>query len=80
MVDYQCLIGKDDTPNCNGFGPETARKLLAKYGDVMTIMDCRDQLTESRRKKIEEFVFSGSYFVAKELHTLRRNLPIQMEI
>lgn len=72
VVDYLCLIGKNNLPGAKGIGPKTASKLLQAYGDVQGIWDCRDSLKPKQRENLQEF-FGDTYRTVKELHTLSRS-------
>lgn len=73
VVDWLCMVGKDDVPSCSSVGPDTASKLLCKYGSFLGIMDHVDSLTGSKREKVTEFA-QKDYWLARSLHTLKRNL------
>lgn len=76
MVDWLCLVGKDDTPSAKHFGAETASKALRKYKSVLEIYENAEDLTPAKAASIKEFVDSGSYELAKELHSLRYELDV----
>lgn len=75
IVDYLCLVGKDDVPSCKGIGPKTAVELLQKHGDFLGIYDRKETLTPGKREAVE--VFAQSYFMARQLHALKRDVDIE---
>jgi 5'-3' exonuclease len=75
MVDWLCLVGKDDIPSPKDIGEVTASKWLKKYSSVMDIYDARSEFTEHKRNMLEEY-FRKDYWLARDLHTTRKNLNI----
>lgn len=78
IVDWLCIVGKDDAPSVSGLGEKGATDCLQKFGDVMSLFDSRSTLTDKKKAALEEYVYSGQYFVAKDLHTLRKNLKVDI--
>lgn len=75
VVDWLCLVGKDDTPSAFRIGPDTAKKVLQKYGSCVDIHDLEEFLSPKRAESITQFMASD-YEVAKKLHQLVRTLEI----
>jgi hypothetical protein len=76
VVDWLCMSGKDDVPSIAGVGAKTAAEWLQKYSDFWGVFDARSELTEKKRKSLEDFAFSGNYWLARDLHTLNKKLPV----
>jgi 5'-3' exonuclease len=82
IIDWLCMMGKDDAPAVAGVGEKTAAKLLAKLGRFWDIFDGLEQLvkakdlTQKKADAIDDFARSGKYFTAKQLHELNRNLEV----
>jgi 5'-3' exonuclease len=82
VVDWLCLMGKDNAPAAAGIGEKTATTLLAKLGNFWSIFESLEalveqkELTRKRADSINEFARSGNYFIARELHELNRNLEV----
>lgn len=76
VVDWLAMMGKDDVPSIAGIGETIAEKLLQRYVDFMGVYCARANLTDKKRAAVEEFANSGKYFLAVELHTLNKRLPI----
>lgn len=75
VVDYLCIIGKDDVPSVAGIGDKTAVKLLAQFGSFWGIYDGRETLTEKKAEAVRSFAHD-KYLLSKDLHTLRRDLEV----
>jgi len=82
VVDWLCMVGKDDAPSVPGVGEKIAAELLASHGSFWGIYDSVPKLVESKKLSVKkataitEFGRSGNYFVAKDLHTLNRSLEV----
>ena len=72
VVDWLCLVGKDDVPSCKGVAEKTASGLLKKYSNFLNIVDDAENLTKAKRESV--LAFRDDYWLARELHTLKRNL------
>ena len=82
VVDYLCMVGKDDSPSCRGIGDKHATDLLRKFGNFWEIylsaaLDEKSPIPKKRRETILEFARSGEYFTAHHLHTLVKNLEVK---
>lgn len=75
VVDYLCLIGKNDVPSPYGIGDKLASDYLHKHGTFLGIYDERDSLTDKKREAIENFAKSD-YWLARQLHTLNKTLEV----
>ncbi len=74
VVDWLCLVGKDDVPSAYGIGEETASQWLEMHGDFLEIYDRRESMTPAKRKAIEDF--APNYLLARNLHTLSRSISL----
>lgn len=77
VVDWLSMSGKDDVPSIPKVGEKTASQWLQQYGSFLGVFDNRHVLSESKRKAVEEFCFSGNYWLARDLHTLNKRLPVK---
>lgn len=77
VIDYLCMIGKDDLRSPHNIGPKTAAELLKEHGDFTGIYDHRHKLTESRRTAIE--TFAKDYYLVRECHKLNRNINVDFD-
>jgi len=75
VVDWLCLVGKDDVPTPHKIGAKTASEWLCKFGSVWDTYLARETLTPKQAATIEEYVKSD-YWIAADLHTLRTDLHI----
>ena len=81
IVDWLCMMGKDDVPSVPGIGDKIAAKLIGRLGGFWGIFDSLDALVEKKEltiKKataIREFA-RNDYFLAREMHTLNRSLKV----
>lgn len=76
VVDWLCLVGKNDVPDADGIGASVASKLLKAYGDFVGVWESRALLTDHKRKIIEDF--AEHYWLARDMHILRRDLPVRI--
>jgi DNA polymerase-1 len=80
VVDYLCLVGKDDIPSAHKIGDVTATKLLTRCGNFYSIIDSLDDLLKAKEvtaKQAESLrEYSSKYLLAKKLHTKLRNLEV----
>ena len=80
VVDYLCLVGKDDVPSANKIGDVNATKLLARCGTYQNILDSLDDLLKAKEvtpKQADSLrEYSSHYLLAKKLHTKLRNLEV----
>jgi len=79
VVDFQALVGdsSDNVPGVPKIGPKTARDLLAKYGNLESILAHLDEMpkktwSESLRAHIDQALLS------RQLVTLRRDVPLDL--
>lgn len=79
VVDWLCLVGKDDAPTPHGIGASNASEWLAKHENFWRIYASRSTLTEKKRKLVEDFADAG-YSVAYDIHQLKNNLPIYWDV
>ena len=80
IVDYLCLVGKDDVPSANKIGDINATKLLARCGSYPAILDSMDSLLKAKEvtaKQADSLIeFSTHYQLAKKMHTKLRHLEV----
>ena len=81
MRDYQSLVGDavDNVPKVPGVGPKTAAELLAKFGDLDTLLS---RLDEVEKPKIREALKAhvDQIHRARRLVTFRTDLPIEQTL
>lgn len=75
VVDYLCLLGKNDVPCAKGVGKKRAAEYLGVYGNFWGVFDFRAKLPPKIAESIEEFAKSD-YWLARELHTLNKRLEV----
>lgn len=75
MVDWLCLVGKDDVKGAEGIGPKRASDLLLKYGNFLGIVDRVKELPTKQKESI--LGFQDRYFHARRMHTLVRDIEVQ---
>ena len=77
MIDYLALAGdaSDNIPGIRGVGEKTAADLIARFGDVETILDSAAKL----KGKLAEKVATGreAATISKFLTTIRTDVPIE---
>lgn len=80
IVDYLCLVGKDDIPSAHKIGEVTATKLLVRCGTFWGIIDSLDDLLKAKEVTAKQAdslqEYTNKYLVARRLHTKLRNLEI----
>lgn len=76
-VDWLCLVGKNDVPGAEDIGAVLASRYLSAWGDFNGVWESRHLLTDHKRGSIEAFAKDG-YWLARDLHTLRRDLAIRI--
>ena len=56
MVDYLALVGDavDNIPGVPGIGDKTAKELIGRFGSLEGIFENLDEISKSRRSKLEE--------------------------
>ena len=56
MVDYLALVGDavDNIPVVPGIGDKTAKELIGRFGSLEGIVENLDEISKSRRSKLEE--------------------------
>ncbi|MDP4278485.1 MAG: DNA polymerase, partial [Bacteroidota bacterium] len=79
MIDLLGLMGdsSDNIPGCPGIGEVTAKKLLAQFGDINTLLSNTEQLKGSLKEKVTQHVDQIKF--SKFLATIRTDVPIEME-
>ena len=77
VVDVQALAGDsvDNVPGVPGIGIKTAAELIAKYGDLDTLLARAGEIKQpKRREKLIEFAEQAR--VSRELVTLKDDVPL----
>ncbi|MDR2520424.1 MAG: DNA polymerase I [Bacteroidales bacterium OttesenSCG-928-I14] len=76
MIDFLALMGdySDNIPGCPGIGKVTAKKLIAKFGDVENLLKNVDLLRKSLKTKIENN--KEVILFSKFLATIKTDVPI----
>lgn len=80
VVDVLGLMGdaSDNIPGVPGVGPKTAQKLIAKFGNMETLLDSTDQLKGKQKERIEEH--REQALLSKELVTIRLDVPHEIQL
>jgi DNA polymerase-1 len=81
MIDYKSLKGDptDNIPGVPGVGEKTAAKLIRDYGTLESMYERLDEVKPDKlRDKLAEF--RKQVFVGKDLSTIVRDLPIQIDL
>ena len=81
VVDYLALVGdaSDNIPGVRGVGDKTARKLIADYGDLDSILE---HAAEVKGKRAREGLIAdaGNARLSRELVTIRRDVPVSFDL
>ncbi|MEO1616990.1 MAG: 5'-3' exonuclease H3TH domain-containing protein [Planctomycetota bacterium] len=79
-IDYQTLVGDstDDVKGCSGFGPQRSADLLKACGSLEGhfASPWRANLGDAARSKLLQFRSSGALNLARQLVTLRTDVPL----
>ena len=80
VIDLLGLMGdsSDNIPGCPGVGEKTAQKLIAEFGDIPTLLACRDELKGALKKKVEENV--ELIELSRFLATIKTDAPITLDL
>jgi DNA polymerase-1 len=81
VVDYLALVGdsSDNVPGVRGVGDKTARKLIAEYGDLDTILSRADEV-QAKRVREALLAEADNARVSRELVTIHRDVPVELDI
>ena len=81
VADYKALVGdtSDNIAGVPGIGEKTAKALIAQFGPIEAMKGHFDEVKPPRARKALEEHF-GAAVAAKELTTIRRNLPLDLEL
>lgn len=79
VVEIQGLMGDsvDNIPGVPGVGPKTAQKLIAKYGDIETLLQNTDELKGKLKERIEEN--KEQAILSKKLATILLDAPVEFD-
>lgn len=75
VVDWLCLVGKNDVPSVYGIGDKLASELLVAYQSFVGIMDSLDKLTEKKQQAFRNFGYTN-YWLSSALHELNRRIDV----
>ncbi len=77
MIDYLALAGdaSDNIPGIRGVGEKTAADLIARFGDIETILDNAANLKGKLAEKVETGREAAT--ISKFLTTIRTDVPIE---
>jgi DNA polymerase-1 len=81
IIDMKGLMGdtSDNIPGVPGVGEKTAIKLLKEFSTLENLLNSVDQVSGNKLKeKLEEF--KNQALMSKELATIERNAPVEIEI
>ncbi len=80
MRDYLALVGdaSDNVPGVRGIGEKGAAELIAQYGTLEALYEHLGDLAPRKREALE--ACRGDAFLSRDLVTLRRDVPIEVEI
>jgi DNA polymerase-1 len=81
IIDMKGLMGdtSDNIPGVPGVGEKTAIKLLKEFSTLENLLDSIDQVNGNKLKeKLTEF--KDQAIMSKELATIERNAPVEIEI
>ncbi len=81
VVDVQALAGDsvDNVPGAPGIGIKTAALLINEYGDVETLLERAGEIKQPKRRQTL-IDHAGQVRVSKQLVTLERNVPVEVDI
>ncbi len=83
MIDMQALVGDavDNVPGIHGVGPVNAAKLIKHFGSLDALMEAADWGPEGFTPKQYIEILKGLEMLplARELVTLARNVPVEVE-
>ncbi|MFP4053958.1 MAG: DNA polymerase I [Phycisphaerae bacterium] len=79
-VEIQTLTGDstDNIPGIPGVGPKKALSLIQKYGSAEAVVEHADELTPKLKQNVKEF--TGQLPVTRELVTLQKDVPLELEL
>jgi len=79
-IEVQALTGDptDNIPGIPGVGPKTAARLINKYGTAEAVLAHADEQTPKLRENLRKY--ADRVATAKQLVTLRRDVPIDVEL
>ena len=81
VTDYLGLMGdsSDNVPGIPGVGPKTALNLINEFGSIENLLKNKEKIKNAKIKnKVEEF--SEQAFLSKELVTIDKNVPLDVNI
>ncbi len=80
LIDYKALKGdtSDNIPGVPGIGDKTATTLVQEYGTLENLYENIELIKGATQKKLIEG--RDSAFLSKNLATIRRNVPIELDI
>ena len=80
VIDILGLWGdaSDNIPGIPGIGEKTAKKLIARFGDVETLVKSADQLKGKQKENVTHFAEQG--LLSKKLATIILDVPIPQKV
>ncbi len=81
IIDMKGLMGdqSDNIPGVPGVGEKTAIKLLKEFSTLENLLESIDQVSGNKLKeKLEEF--KDQAVMSKELATIERHAPVEIEL
>ncbi len=80
VVDYLALVGdsSDNVPGVKGIGDKTACELVAKYGNLESILEHASDIPKKRPREAL-LQYADNARLSKELVTIRDNLPVAFD-
>jgi DNA polymerase-1 len=81
IIDMKGLMGdtSDNIPGVPGVGEKTAIKLLKEFSTLENLLESIDQVSGNKLKeKLEEF--KDQALMSKELATIERNAPVEIDV
>ncbi len=81
VVDYLALVGdaSDNVPGVKGIGEKGARKLLAEFGDLDTLL-ARAAAVAAKRPREALLEQGDNARLSRELVTILRDVPVELEL
>ena len=80
VIDVLGLMGdaSDNIPGVPGIGEKTAQKLIARFGNVESLIGGIGELKGKQRENVEKF--SDQAVLSKELVTIDRAVPVKLDL
>jgi len=81
VIDYLALVGdaSDNIPGVHGVGDKTARKLIAEYGDLESILSHAEEV-KAKRAREALIADADNARLSRELVTIRKDVPLELDL